>query len=196
MKDTIKLMDGDLQLVKQFVWETLRRKNDGRRRLRVFDFDDTLVVTDARVHVTNKTKNSFSLSPSEYATYEPKPGDKFDFNEFERLINPREITWTGKILRSVYKKHGSTGLVILTARGTPDPIQQFLDSIGITDIPIVTLNSNDPFAKSNWIAGEIENGDVGYVEFFDDSSRNVAAVAALKSKYPGVTIRTRHIIHK
>ena len=40
-------------------------------KLRVFDFDDTLAVTDADVMVTRADGTEFRLSPAEYAMYEP-----------------------------------------------------------------------------------------------------------------------------
>ena len=58
----------------------------GYKRLRIFDFDDTLVKTESFVYVENNNKIN-KLSPGEFAIYEEKPGDKFDFKEFEDVKN-------------------------------------------------------------------------------------------------------------
>ena len=53
------------------------------KKLRVFDFDDTLVKTTSFIYVTNKGKTR-KLTPGQYAVYKEKPGDEFDFKDFER----------------------------------------------------------------------------------------------------------------
>ena len=46
------------------------------KKLRVFDFDDTLVKTTSFIYVTNKGKTR-KLTPGQYAVYKEKPGDEF-----------------------------------------------------------------------------------------------------------------------
>lgn len=164
------------------------------KRLRVFDFDDTLVTTDAKVLVTDADGNQWTLTPGEFAVYEKQHGDEFDYSEFKQLINPRAIAWTGKVLRSVYNKYGPDGLVILSARSTPDPIEQFLHDIGIRGVEIRALDNADPMAKAAWVDRWIRERDLDYVEFFDDSHKNVAAVKALQHVHPEVTIVVRHVV--
>ena len=49
------------------------------KKLRVFDFDDTLVKTKAKVYITTGGKKRV-FTPGEYAVYKPNPNDKFDFS--------------------------------------------------------------------------------------------------------------------
>lgn len=165
------------------------------KRLRVFDFDDTLVVTDAKVHVVHSNGEHQVLTPGEFAVYEKQPGDVFDYTEFKQLINPRAITWTGRIFRNVYDKYGPAGLVILSARSTPEPIVQFLHDIGLTGIEVVALDNADPKVKAKWIDHWIRDRNLEYVEFFDDSHKNIAAVKELRHLHPGVHIVVRHVVH-
>jgi hypothetical protein len=52
------------------------------KKLRVFDFDDTLVKMDATIYITHADGTKSNLSPAQYAVYTEKPGDKFNFKEF------------------------------------------------------------------------------------------------------------------
>ena len=49
------------------------------RSLSVFDFDHTIAIADAWVHVTHADGSKEKLDPGEFAVYEQKPGDSFDF---------------------------------------------------------------------------------------------------------------------
>lgn len=173
----------------------LTQESETPKRLRVFDFDDTLVVTDAKVHVTHVDGTHQTLTPGEFAVYEKQPGDVFDYSEFRQLINPRDIKWMGQILRRVYDKYGPKGLVILSARSTPDPIVQFLHDAGLTDVEVVALDSANPHVKAEWIDRWIRERQLDHVEFFDDSHKNIAAVKDLKKIHPGVHVVVRHVIH-
>lgn len=186
-------------LIKKYIRELIREISSIDNKLYVFDFDDTLVKTDAMVGVTDiSTGIKKWLTPGEYATYEKTDKDQFDFKQFDELINPKSISWTKKILRNVYDKRGPGATAILTARGleSNDKIQEFLDKLGLTGIEIVTLGSSNPQDKADWIDQQIISRNLTEVEFFDDSSKNVSAVAKLKQKYPSVKITSRHIVHK
>lgn len=177
--------------------QVAERKRSGARALRVFDFDDTLVKHDSRVRVMRADGSSVALTSGEYATYKLQPGETYDYSEFERSVNPRTIKWTAKILRAIYDKYGSSGVVILTARGSRQlaPVYEFLVDAGLPDIKVVGLESTNPADKRDWIARRIEQGDVDHVEFFDDSAKNIAAVKELQGRYPDVEIIVRHITH-
>ncbi len=181
--------------VREYVSDLLRESPDGKKRLRIFDFDDTLVVTDARIWVTGIDGNKFSLTPGEFAVYDKAAGEVMDFSEFERLINPRAVAWMVEILREVHAKYGSAGLVILSARTSPAPIVQFLTSVGMPDIEVKALNDASPSVKAHWVDAWIRDRGLDYVEFFDDSHKNVAAVRALQNAHPNVRLVVRHVNH-
>lgn len=166
----------------------------GGKKLRVFDFDDTLVKTRSLIHVTSAAGESFDLTPGEYAVYESQPGDKFDYSDFSKLIDPKEIKWTVQILRNIVSRGGE--VVILTARAHSAPIQQFLDEAGLPPIEVIALADSDPKKKSDYISRRIEEDGFDHVEFFDDSYKNVEAVKALRHVYPHVQIVPRHVVHK
>jgi predicted cupin superfamily sugar epimerase len=53
------------------------------KRLRVLDFDDTLVKTKSFIYITHKDGSKSKLTPGEYAVYDERAGDEFDFKDFE-----------------------------------------------------------------------------------------------------------------
>lgn len=173
----------------------LHNEDVGERHLRVFDFDDTLVKTDAKVYVTGKDGITSTLTPGEFAVYEKRRGDVFDYCDFEKLINPREIRWTMRLLRKVYAHHGANGLVVLSARSVSQPIKKFMHSAGYPDVEIVALDSANPRIKAEWISDRIFDDNIRMIEFFDDSHKNVRAVKDLKAKHPDVKIVVHHVVN-
>jgi phosphoglycolate phosphatase-like HAD superfamily hydrolase len=184
-----------VELLREYITSILSEKSriDGRR-LRVFDFDDTLVKTNSKIYVTSGTGDKFELTPGEYAVYESQPGDEFDYSDFSKLIDPREIVWTGRILRNILSKGGE--VVILTARSAQAPVYQFLEDAGLPRLEVVALANADPEKKADYIEKRIVDDGVKYVEFFDDSYKNVEAVNRRAAKYPSVKVISRHIVHK
>jgi len=165
------------------------------KKLRVLDFDDTLVKTNSFVYVKDSNGKQTKLTPGEYALYEPKPGDEFDFSDFQKVTNPQEIKGVTKLLKRFVKAEGKRKIVILTARSAYKPIKDYLRDIGMGDIYVVALADGDPQKKADWIESKIR---VGYndIFFIDDSHKNVQAVGALKKKYPNIKLRVQHVQHE
>lgn len=167
------------------------------KKLRIFDLDDTLFETEAKVIVTSVDGTTREITPAEYAVYEPQPGDKFDFSQFQTLINPTLIRSIGK---RFYKITQSTGTdrktVILTARGSEAAphIRDIIRKYFRVNIEVVTLGTGDPMAKANWILNKIQNEGYNDIFFVDDSSKNILAtyrtISNLPIKYKLVDITT------
>jgi len=157
------------------------------KKLRIFDLDDTLFETEAKVIVISSDGTRREITPAEYAVYEPQPGDKFDFSQFHTIINPTLIRSIGK---RFYKITQSTGTdrktVILTARG-PEAAPHIKDIIRKyfrVNIEVVTLATGDPMAKANWIKDKIENEGYNDIFFVDDSKKNILATYRTISNFP------------
>ena len=56
------------------------------KKLRVFDFDDTLVKSNSKVYVNNNGAKT-TLTPGQFAVYKKKSGDEFDFSDFDKVIH-------------------------------------------------------------------------------------------------------------
>ena len=172
------------------------RKFLNENKLRVFDFDDTLAKTDAKIILTKADGSVELQTPGEWAVYKPEEGDEFDYDQFRgALRNPRELRGYTKILRKVLSA-GSDGrkAVILTARDDKagKGILDFLEDIGIdTDaLELVTLGDSDPERKADWIENKITQG-YDDIFFIDDSEKNIIAVNKLKEKHPHIKLRTQ-----
>ena len=174
-----------------FAFNPLNEADD--KKLRVFDFDDTLVQTNSNIYIKHKDGKESKLTPGEYAIYEPKEGDKFDFSDFEKVKQPQEIKGVTRLLKNIVRVGGSE-IVILTARAAYKPIKKYLSDIGLKDIFVVALASNNPQDKADWIENKIKGG-VKDVFFIDDSHKNVQAVKALSKKYPDISLKVRHVQH-
>ena len=66
-----------MQTFLDYYTETVHRHNLGS--LTIFDIDDTLFHTTAKVGVIDKEGNPKAISNSEFNTYEWQPGEKPDF---------------------------------------------------------------------------------------------------------------------
>jgi len=173
--------------------EDLMIEESHHRRLRVFDFDNTLVETQSKVYVHHKDGTKKSLSTKEYLKYRPRPGDRIDFSEFERLIKPRKIKWTNKVMRRAFERHGSDWCVILTARHKNSMIKKFMKRFGYHGVRVVALGTGKPEAKARWISNEIKKRLLTHIEFFDDSYQNIVAVRKLRQKFSHVKFRLHHV---
>ena len=165
----------------------------GDKKLRVFDFDDTLVQTKSNIYIKHKDGKDSKLTPGEYAIYEPKKDDKFDFSDFEKVKQPQEIKGVTRLLKNVVRVGGSE-VVILTARSAYKPVKDYLQDIGLEGIYVVALASNDPQDKADWIESKIKDG-VNDIFFIDDSHKNVSAVKELSKKYPNISLKVKHVQH-
>ena len=168
--------------------------NEGGRILRVFDFDDTLAKSTAFIYVKHKDGSESKLDPAQYAKYNSKSTDVFDFRDFNKMLNkPKVIQKNFKLLQKMLNNPNKK-VTILTARKLAFPIRKFFkDQFGM-EVYVVALGSNNPKDKSDWIEKHIKKGYTD-IAFMDDSSKNIRAEDKLKSKYPDVRIKT-HLVRE
>jgi hypothetical protein len=149
------------------------------KKLRVFDFDDTLAQT------------SSELKPQGFKNGKP------DWSHFDTVNDPKIIKPIFKVLKNVLNK-GSSGrkTVVLTARSKNNPVKNFLKSVG-AKVQVVPKPFDDraPSFKKNWIEKQIEAG-YNDIEVFDDSAANIKSINTLQKKYPDVRLRTRKVNYK
>ena len=168
-----------------------------RKVLSVFDFDDTIALTDSWIYVMKDGREIKKLDPAQFAVYKPRPGETFDFRDFDKkLRNPRLIKQNAQLLVKQLDKarrsaRGTRKVTILTARRLGAPITSFFKSIGI-DVYVVPLGSANPKDKADWIENQIRKG-YDTVYFMDDSPKNIRAVDNMLTRYPRVKSLTKLI---
>jgi len=167
----------------------------------VFDFDETIAITDASVHVidvkSGKRKRSFT--PDEYAvkfgTGEEVLADteQFDYSEFDDVDpDTTQTTEVFEILKNVVEC-GVTAAAILTARGADarDGIKDFLSKLNVDLQVIDAVSSSSPAAKSEKFRGYARQFNPSTMHFYEDSDPNRKAVEDMVRKSPefeGITV--------
>jgi FMN phosphatase YigB (HAD superfamily) len=165
------------------------------KKLRIFDFDDTLVKTTSYIYVTQKNGNKLKLTPGEYAVYQERPGDVYDFSDFDKVNEPKLIKGYFNLLKRMKNAGGDKGVFILTARAKYKPVYDFIRDSGIRGVYVVALASNNPEDKAQWIEDKVKEEGYDDVFFVDDSKKNVDAVKSRLRKYPNVKSKIQHIKH-
>ena len=61
---------------------TNRIRGNTSTRILLFDVDDTLVHTSARIWIKRPDGTEFSISNAEFNTYKFQPGEEADYREF------------------------------------------------------------------------------------------------------------------
>lgn len=179
--------------VNKFVEDIMSsEKSKKNKTFFIFDFDDTLAKTNSRVHINNPKTGKKIITPAEYATYKPQPGDTFDYSEFDQLIDPQELPMYVKRLKSALKTGADVSIV--TARGSEKPVAQFLQQIGITSgVKIAPVGSSDPTKKTDYIEKKLQSGKYNNVIMYDDALKNVTAFKGLSKKYPNILFHGHHV---
>jgi hypothetical protein len=176
---------------------------DNPGTLNVFDIDDTLFHTTAKISVLKDGKVVKELSNQDFNTYVLNPGEEFDFAQFrdsdkfyhESKPIGRMLDKASIILKRS-EKNPNSRVVIITARANFNDKEKFLDTFRKHhfDIDKVRVeragNINDvhdvAFKKVIIIRNYINTKLYNKVRLFDDSMANLKAFLKLKSEYPNI----------
>ena len=145
--------------------------------LYIFDFDDTLIDSDAEVKVRHGDGTVTRMSSEKYAKYKELDDDVFDFSDFDAY--PRNAEIIGPVfaeLRSAIASSGPSNVVILTARSNPDPVEFFLKENNVAGIDIVAVGTSDPSAKAFYILDRVKNDGYDEVVVFEDNVKNIRKI--------------------
>ena len=164
------------------------------KKLRVYDFDDTLVKTNSFIYVTHKDGKKSKLTPGQYAVYTQRPGDVMDFTDFQKVNDPKLIKGYVELLRRMVSSGGSREVYILTARAAERPVSQFIKDLGIGGVKVIALGDNNPEKKADWIEDRVKEG-YDDIFFVDDSEKNIVAVKKRLKDYPNVKQKIQQVKH-
>lgn len=167
----------------------------------VFDLDDTLVITDAKIKVCNKKSGEcFALTPEEFNEYEKHADHELDFDDFKSLEIMKAgkmIDYYLKIFKEAYKQKLAVGIV--TARDDREMIYTWLrEHVGFKIDKDLIFAINDPVHKYKGAISDRKKAafkeliDMGYTDFqfYDDDTANLKLVKSLESEYEGINIST------
>jgi len=151
------------------------------KKIRVFDFDDTLAYTKSDVLFTAPDGTTGKLNAEEFAKQGKDlldKGYKFDFSEFNKVTKGKPGPLLD-IAKKIKAARGNEDLFVLTARApeAQQAIYEFLKSQGVEfkKQNIIGLGNSTGEAKAQWLVGKAAEG---YNDFYfaDDAVANVTAV--------------------
>tara|TARA_R100001230_G_C5599609_1_gene113855 strand:- start:164 stop:748 length:585 start_codon:yes stop_codon:yes gene_type:complete len=171
-------------------------------KILVFDLDDTIIVSAARIWVKDRlTGEEFSLTPEEFNTFQKKPNQILSFDEFQSLEIMKAgklINYYFKILKEAYRHKIAIGIV--TARDDHRMIYRWLKEHLKTPIDgdlIFAVNDNkhhrfkgDIAERKKQAFREIIEQGFDDLQFYDDDAENLRLVKSLEKEYPNIQIST------
>jgi len=178
--------------MENFITYISEAKNKG---LTIFDIDDTMFKTKARVKVIPSGK---VLTPQQFNTYKLGRGEEFDFGEFKsaKLFQQTAVP-IGKMIakfKAILKNAVKSGskVIIVTARADMDDKKLFLDTfrshgIDIDKSHIIRAGNlgmkSSAEAKAQVFKQFLDTNEYSRIRLFDDDKSNLKALLSLKDDY-------------
>ena len=156
------------------------RPNAPVKKIRIFDFDDTL-ATSKNIVIAERGNERIELNAEDFAERGMElidQGYTMDFSDFNRVTDGGRGPLF-KVAEKIKEARGNEDLFVLTARApeSQKAIYEFLKAEGLEfkEGNIIGLGNSTGEAKANWI---IEKAAEGYNDFYfaDDAVQNVKAV--------------------
>ena len=180
-----------------------------RATLFVFDIDDTMFHTTAKVKVVKNGKIVKTLDTSEFNTYTLGPDEHYDFSEFhdakkfhDESVPIEKMLETVKKIHALVRKDPNSRVIINTARADFDDKVTFLNTFRKYGINIdgihVERAGNIPgkeapaSKKVSILKRYIDLLKFKKVVMYDDSKSNLKALLSMKNEFPDVRFVAYH----
>ena len=163
----------------------------------VFDFDDTIAVTDAKIKVLRNGVFQKELTPKQFNTYKLLKGETYNFDDFhdgELILKAKKYKmWPliNNISKAIHEDGKVADIYILTARSNQVKsfIYEFLKRNGIEiDIKHVLTIGDHP--KNTTVSAEKHRLLTALTQkykkvfFFDDDSKNIELARGIEGVRP------------
>lgn len=185
-----------------------------QRKLTIFDIDETLFQTSARVRVFDKKTGEVVklLDNKEYNTYKLARNEEYKIgggeDSYKEFRSAKHFRETSKPINKMVERlkddlarskasEGAHQVIIVTARGDFDEKEIFLDTfrhLGIDidsmrveragKIPGPSASAKKTIFLDYLRKGERENRPFSRVALFDDARTNLDALLSLKKQFP------------
>lgn len=169
--------------------------------LTIFDIDDTMFVSKARVIVKNKnTGQTKALTPMEFNSYKLRKNEEYDYGEFRsakifyQTATPiARMVAKAKAIISNATKRGSK-VIVVTARSDMDDKNLFIKTFESHGIPMKNVyveragNMSGSSAENKKVIFRkyLKTGEYARIRLFDDHKENLKALLDLKREFPEV----------
>lgn len=167
--------------------------------LTIFDIDDTLFVSKARVIVVNtNTGKTKALTPMEFNSYKLRKHEEYDYGEFKsaklfyQTATPigRMVEKAKAIIRNATAK--GSKVIIVTARANMDDKKLFVKTFESHGIPMKNVyieragNMSGSSAENKKVIFRkyLKTGEYSRIRLFDDHKENLKALLDLKKEFP------------
>jgi hypothetical protein len=187
--------------------------NIQENNLHVFDIDDTLFHTNAKVKVVDhQGKVVQKLSNSEFNDHKLPHGHSYDFSEFrsadkfrdESKPIPKMLNKLKAIHSNIKNNPRSKSRVIMnTSRADFDDKNKFLSTfrkqnVDIDDIHVHRAGNIEgdelpAVKKVKIIKKHLQSGKYKHVHMYDDSTTNLQHFLAMKKDHPDVQFHAHHV---
>ena len=189
--------------------ELLEAYGDSNLGLTIFDIDDTLFHTTAKIKVVKDGNVVKTLDNQQFNNYELQPGEEFDFGEFRSAekFNKESEPMKPMIakLNAILKNAGDSKVIMLTAREDFDNKDLFLDTFRQHGINIdlihvhragnISGNAIPAEKKAIFVRQYLDTGKYGRVRMYDDSMTNLKVFNKLQQEYPDVKFSAYFVNH-
>lgn len=177
-----------------------------QNQLVIFDIDDTLLHTTAKINVVKDGRVVRSLSNQEFNNYKLGPGEEFDFGEFRDAAKfEEESVPIGPMLDKLHSDLAAGhDVVMLTARSDFDnqkAVWRTFKRHGIDinrDVHLYragNLPGDEPpaYKKAVHVVKWLKTGRYNHVTMYDDSEKNLTVFKGLEEKFPNVKFEAHHV---
>lgn len=178
----------------------------GSNELVIFDIDDTLLHTTAKINVIKDGQVVRSLTNQEFNNYKLGPGEEFDFGEFRNAQKfEEESVPIGPMLDKLRADLASgKNVVMLTARADFDnqkAVWRTFKRHGIDINKDVHLfragnlpgDGSPAVKKAIHVSKWLRSGQYNKVVMYDDSEKNLTVFKSLEKKFPAVEFEAHHV---
>ena len=170
--------------------------------LTIFDIDDTMFISKARVRVKNtNTDKVKELTPQEYNNYKLGNNEVWDYGEFKSAkLFYQTATPIARMIekaKAIIKNATARGskVIIVTARSDMDNKDLFIKTFEAHGIPMKNVyveragnvgGKNSAANKTVVFKKYLDTNKYARVRLFDDHIDNLKALLDLKRDYPNV----------
>lgn len=173
----------------------------------IFDIDDTLLHTTAKIKVVKDGQVVRTLTNQEFNNYQLQDGEEFDFGEFRSAEKFRQeskpIQPMIRKLQTILAHAGNAKVIMLTARADFDNKEEFLQTFADLGIDMSRVhvhragnlpgNEIPAEKKAIWVRKYLNTGHYAHVRLYDDSMSNLRVFKELKQEYPNVDFRAIYV---
>ena len=170
--------------------------------LTIFDIDDTMFVSKAKVRVQNTNTGKIKeLTPQEYNNYKLGNNEVWDYGEFKSAkLFYQTATPIARMIekaKAIIKNATARGskVIIVTARSDMDNKDLFIKTFEAHGIPMKNVyveragnvgGKNSAANKTVVFKKYLDTNKYARVRLFDDHMDNLKALLDLKKEYPNV----------